>query len=133
MKKLLLGGLGFVASVYIYFVIDGDSTEQHIAQPRASVSRAVVSADKGTPPATLSQAAVASAAEAVQQGSDTDNGKNFHKYLYLGENRQFRLELEKMILTKVWEDGTTQYDYDRGKMVVTILPDGETLLLPEEI
>ena len=39
---------------------------------------------------------------------------------------------QRIVLHRVFDDGTTQYTYEGGT-VVTILPDGEVLLLPEEI
>jgi hypothetical protein len=50
-----------------------------------------------------------------------------------GENHEVKLEARKLNLTRVFSDGTTQYDYDHGEMTVTILPDGKVLLLPREI
>ncbi|WNG27618.1 hypothetical protein F0U62_29020 [Cystobacter fuscus] len=54
------------------------------------------------------------------------------RFLVLGKKQQLKLELDKLQLHRVFDDGTTQYTYEGGT-VVTILPDGEVLLLPEEI
>lgn len=53
-------------------------------------------------------------------------------FLYLGTRGEVVLERDKLKLVKIWEDGTTQYRYD-DQMVVTILANGEILLMPDEI
>ncbi|ATB40292.1 hypothetical protein CYFUS_005740 [Cystobacter fuscus] len=58
--------------------------------------------------------------------------KEADRFLVLGKKQQIKLELDKLQLHRVFDDGTTQYTYEGGT-VVTILPDGEVLLLPEEI
>jgi hypothetical protein len=66
----------------------------------------------------------------VQQREGPSNEAG--RFLVLGKKQQLKLELDKLQLHRVFDDGTTQYTYEGGT-VVTILPDGEVLLLPEEI
>jgi hypothetical protein len=61
-----------------------------------------------------------------ERESESDN------YVYFGADNEVVLERDKLKLTQVWEDGTTQYRYD-DEMVVTVLANGEVLLLPDEI
>lgn len=70
------------------------------------------------------------AENAVVQRERPTNGAD--RFLVLGKKQQLKLELDKLQLHRVFDDGTTQYTYEGGT-VVTILPDGEVLLLPEEI
>ncbi|WNG18107.1 hypothetical protein [Cystobacter fuscus] len=66
----------------------------------------------------------------VQRREEPSNEEG--RFLVLGKKQQIKLELDKLQLHRVFDDGTTQYTYEGGT-VVTILPDGEVLLLPEEI
>ncbi len=66
----------------------------------------------------------------VQRREEPSNERD--RFLVLGKKQQIKLELDKLQLHRVFDDGTTQYTYEGGT-VVTILPDGEVLLLPEEI
>ena len=56
-----------------------------------------------------------------------------HEYMVLGKSKKMKLRRDLLKLEKVYEDGTTQYDYNHGEMVVTIQSSGEVLLLPKEI
>ncbi|MFY0577762.1 hypothetical protein ACN28S_28680 [Cystobacter fuscus] len=71
------------------------------------------------------------AEEAVVQRREEPSNEG-GRFLVLGKKQQLKLELDKLQLHRVFDDGTTQYTYEGGT-VVTILPDGEVLLLPEEI
>jgi hypothetical protein len=54
------------------------------------------------------------------------------KQLVLGKTQTVTLEVDRLRLTRVWQDGTTQYRYD-DETIVTILPSGEVLLVPDRI
>lgn len=69
----------------------------------------------------------------INQSFSHEKNAEQEEYVIFGEDQQIRLEKNKLHLVSTWDDGTTQYDYDSGNMMVTILPSGEILLLPREI
>lgn len=132
MKKrlgLIAGPLGILVLVGMSWR-DAWVSEQNPPAGRVKESRSPRQASKPQegqaqrPPPSRAEEAV------VQRREEPSNEEG--RFLVLGKKQQIKLELDKLQLHRVFDDGTTQYTYEGGT-VVTILPDGEVLLLPEEI
>ncbi|OJH36949.1 hypothetical protein [Cystobacter ferrugineus] len=131
MKKrlgLIVGPLGILVLVGMSWrdawVSDGNAPAGRVEESRSSRQARTPKAGQAQrlPPPRAEEAVV----RREGPSSETD------RFLVLGKKRQLKLELDKLQLHRVFDDGTTQYTYEGGTLV-TILPDGEVLLLPEEI
>ena len=126
---LIAGPLGILVLVGMSWR-DAWVSDQSAPAGRVKESRSPRQANKPqegqarSPPPSRAEEAV------VQRREESSNEGG--RFLVLGKKQQLKLELDKLQLHRVFDDGTTQYTYEGGT-VVTILPDGEVLLLPEEI
>jgi hypothetical protein len=127
--------LGLIAGPLGILVLVGmswrDAWVSDASAPAGSVKESRSSRQARTPKAGQEQSRPPPRAEEAMVGREGPSNEA-DRFLVLGKKQQIKLELDKLQLHRVFDDGTTQYTYEGGT-VVTILPDGEVLLLPEEI
>jgi hypothetical protein len=128
--------LGLIVGLTGFVVLGGVLLKDKLVSDRIEPTAMVEDARASPKPAAAvenwEQSLMPHRAEEVVVQHQAGPSSEKDRFLVLGERQQLKLELDKLQLKRVFDDGTTQYIYE-DEMVVTILPNGEVLLLPEEI